>query len=229
MADMNEKQAAAEAAIAEVRDDMLVGLGTGSTAALAIAALGRRIAEGLRVSAVATSLATEAAARAAGIPLLPFEDVSRIDIAIDGADEIDPQFRAIKGGGGALLREKIVAESAARMICIVDSSKTVARLGAHPLPIEVLPFARSFVSEAVRRLGGEPRLRLAGGEPARSDQGNILIDCVFGPIVDPEELASALSDIPGMLGHGLFLREIDALLIGGPNGVERRERGRSLH
>jgi ribose 5-phosphate isomerase A len=230
MADRNEKQAAAEVAIAEVRDDMLVGLGTGSTAAFAIAALGRRIAEGLRVSAVATSLATEAAARAAGIPLLPFEDVAAVDIAIDGADEIDPQFRAIKGGGGALLREKIVAASAARMICIVDASKTVARLGAHPLPIEVLPFARAFVSDAVRRLGGEPKLRLsATGEPARSDQGNLLVDCAFGPIADPEGLAAALSDIPGMLGHGLFLREIDALLIGGPNGVERRERGRSLH
>lgn len=229
MAENDAKRAAAEAAIAEVRDDMLVGLGTGSTAAYAIAGLGRRIAGGLRMSAVATSLATETAARAAGIPLLPFEDVSQVDIAIDGADEIDPAFRAIKGGGGALLREKVVAASARRMICIVDASKTVRQLGAHPLPIEVLPFARSFVSEAVRGLGGEPRLRLGPtGEPARSDQGNLLIDCVFGPIADPEALAAALSDIPGMLGHGLFLREIDALVIGGPNGIERRERSTTV-
>ena len=230
MADMNEKQAAAEAAIAEVCDDMLVGLGTGSTAAYAIAGLGRRVADGLRISAVATSLATEAAAREAGIPLLPFDDIAAVDIAIDGADEIDPAFRAIKGGGGALLREKIVAASAARMICIVDATKTVAQLGAHPLPIEVLPFARAFVADAVSRLGGEPKLRLAAsGEPARSDQGNILMDCAFGPIDDPEALAAALSDIPGMLGHGLFLREIDALLIGGPAGVERRERVTNPH
>jgi len=219
------KAAAAEAAVAEVRNGMLVGLGTGSTAAFAIAALGRRVADGLSVTAAATSLATERAARAAGIEVIAFEDVGCVDLAIDGADEIDPECRAIKGAGGALLREKVVAASAARMICIVDDSKPVAQLGAHPLPIEVLPFAQSFVAHAIERLGGAPRLRRAAtGEPALSDQSNLLIDCAFGLISDPAALARALDSIPGLLGHGLFLDEIDTVLIGLGNGVERRER-----
>jgi ribose 5-phosphate isomerase A len=223
------KQSAAEAAVAEIGSGMLVGLGTGSTAAFAISALGRRIAEeGLRVCAVGTSLATEAAARAAGIPMLDFAEVSRVDLCIDGADEIDPEFRAIKGGGGAMLREKIVASSAARMICIVDEGKTVERLGqTRALPIEVLPFARGFVSEAIRALGGEPVLRRAKeGGSALSDQGNLLIDCGFGRLDDPAALARSLSNIPGLLGHGLFLDEIDALFVGGEAGVQRRERSR---
>ena len=219
------KQKAAEAAVAEIESGMLVGLGTGSTAAFAISALGRRIREGLRVTAVGTSLATEAAARMTGIAMLDFADVARTDLVIDGADEIDSAFRAIKGGGGAMLREKIVAASATRMICIVDSGKTVATLGTRPLPIEVLPFARSFVSDAVRALGGDPVLRVtADGAPVLSDQANLLIDCRFGPITDPVALAGELTAVPGMLGHGLFLSEIDALFIGGDEGIERLER-----
>ncbi len=225
MAENEAKRAAAEAAVAEVGSGMLVGLGTGSTTALAIAALGRRIAQGLHVTAVATSLSTEVAARAAGIPLIAFDDCAAVDLAIDGADQIDPQFRAIKGGGGALLREKIVASAATRMVCIVDPTKPVATLD-RALPIEVLPFARGFVSRAIRSLCGDPVIRQArkGDGPALSDQGNILIDCHFGPIADPEALATELDAIPGLLGHGLFLTEIDALIIGGPRGVEHRER-----
>ncbi len=219
------KREAAEAAVAEIASGMLVGLGTGSTAAFAIAALGRRVREGLQVTAVGTSLATEAAARAAGIAMLDFADVAHTDLVIDGADEIDPAFRAIKGGGGAMLREKIVATSAARMICIVDSGKTVATLGTRPLPIEVLPFARNFVSDAVRALGGEPIVRMMpDGTPVLSDQANLLIDCRFGPITDPAGLASALTAVPGMLGHGLFLTEIDALFVGRDEGTARLER-----
>jgi ribose 5-phosphate isomerase A len=215
----SNKRKAAEAAIAEVTDGMLVGLGTGSTAAFAISGLGRRIAEeGLRITAAGTSLATEAAARAAGIPFLAFDDIAAVDLCIDGADEIDPLFRAIKGGGGAMLREKVVASAAARMICIVDASKPVGTL-SRPLPIEVLPFARSYVANAIRCLGGDPVIR-----PAPSDQGNLLIDCAFGPIDDPEGLAHALDTIPGLLGHGLFLSEIDALYIGDETSVECRER-----
>lgn len=213
------KRKAAEAAIAEVTDGMLVGLGTGSTAAFAISGLGRRIAqEGLRITAAGTSLATERAARAAGIPFLAFDDCASVDLCIDGADEIDPAFRAIKGGGGAMLREKIVASAATRMVCIVDASKPVETL-SRPLPIEVLPFARAYVSGAIRCLGGDPVVR-----PAPSDQGNLLIDCAFGPIADPAGLAHTLDAIPGLLGHGLFLSEIDALYIGGETSVERRER-----
>ncbi|MDH7640806.1 ribose-5-phosphate isomerase RpiA [Sphingomonas oryzagri] len=213
------KKRAAEAAIAEVTDGMLVGLGTGSTAAFAISGLGRRIAdERLTITAAGTSLATETAARAAGIPFLAFDDLATVDLCIDGADEIDPRFRAIKGGGGAMLREKIVASAATRMICIVDASKPVETL-ARPLPIEVLPFARAYVMGAIRALDGEPVVR-----PAPSDQGNLLMDCDFGPIADPAGLARALDAVPGLLGHGLFLSEIDALYIGDETGVERRER-----
>ncbi len=215
----DSKQKAAEAAIAEVRDDMLVGLGTGTTAAFAISALGQRVRqEGLSVTACGTSLATEAAARAAGIRFLAFDDIATVDLCIDGADEIDPAFRAIKGGGGAMLREKIVASAAARMICIVDSSKPVTTL-SRPLPIEVLPFARAFVGSAIRALGGDPVPRTT-----MSDQHNLLIDCDFGAITDPDGLARTLDAIPGLLGHGLFLTEIDALYIGDEAGVERRER-----
>ena len=219
------KREAAEAAVAEIESGMLVGLGTGSTAAFAISALGKRIRDGLRVTTVGTSRATEAAARAAGIAMLDFADVAQTDLVIDGADEIDPAFRAIKGGGGAMLREKIVARSAARMICVVDATKPVATLGTRPVPIEVLPFARSFVSDAVRALGGEPVVRLAAtGAPALSDQSNLLIDCRFGPIMDPAGLARELTAVAGMLGHGLFLDEIDALFIGRGQGIERLER-----
>jgi len=219
------KREAAEAAVAEIESGMLVGLGTGSTAAFAISALGRRVREGLRVTAVGTSLATERAARAAGITMLDFADVAHTDLVIDGADEIDSAFRAIKGGGGAMLREKIVAASATRMICIVDSEKPVAMLGTRPLPIEVLPFAKNFVADAVRGLGGEPVLRVSqDGTPVLSDQANLLIDCRFGSISDPAKLALELTAVPGMLGHGLFLTEIDALFIGRDEGVERLER-----
>jgi ribose 5-phosphate isomerase A len=215
----SNKRKAAEAAITEVTDGMLVGLGTGSTAAFAISGLGRRIAEeGLTITAAGTSRATETAARAAGIPFLAFDDLAAVDLCIDGADEIDPLFRAIKGGGGAMLREKIVATAATRMVCIVDASKPVETL-ARPLPIEVLPFARAYVSGAIRSLGGDPVIR-----PAPSDQGNLLIDCAFGPITDPAGLALTLDAIPGLLGHGLFLSEIDALYIGDETSVERRER-----
>ncbi len=218
------KARVAEAAASEVADGMLVGLGTGSTAALAIAALGARVAAGLRITAVATSLETERQALKAGITVLPFEDIARVDLAIDGADEVDPEFRAIKGAGGALLREKIVAQAAERMICVVDTGKMVARLGARPVPVEVLPFARAFVMQAVQALGGEPLLRLSADRPAITDQGNILLDCHFGAIDDPEKLAAQLQAIPGLLAHGLFLSEIDVLLVGDEAGVTGRER-----
>jgi ribose 5-phosphate isomerase A len=223
------KQRAAVAAVAEIESGMLVGLGTGTTAAFAISELGRRIrAERLDVRAVGTSLATEANAHAAGIPMLDFADVARVDLCIDGADEIDPQFRAIKGGGGAMLREKIVASAARRMICIVDAGKRVDQLGTdHPLPIEVLPFARDFVSQAIRDLGGTPVLRRAkNGQAVLSDQDNLLIDCRFAALDDPAALAGKLSIIPGLLGHGLFLDEIDALIVGDDAGVQRVERSR---
>ena len=176
MADLDhEKKLAALAAVLEVRDGMRVGLGTGSSAKHAIEAIGARMKDGLRIEAVATSSRSEELARALGIRLLKLSDVSRVDLAIDGADEVDPALAVIKGGGGALFLEKIVAQMAERFIVIVDSTKLVARLGRFKLPIEVLPASAAWVGRAVARLGVEPQQRaLADGEPFRTDQGNLL-------------------------------------------------------
>jgi ribose 5-phosphate isomerase A len=213
------KRAAAEAAVAEVEGGMIVGLGTGTTAAFAIAALADRVAGGLRVTTVATSLATARMAEALGLEPVPFDGLAQLDLAIDGADEIDGGLRAIKGGGGAMLREKIVAAASRRMIAIVDGSKQVTRLGAHPLPVEVLPFAAGFVTRRISELGAEVSARMASGASYRTDQDNLVLDCRFGAIVQPEALAAALSAIPGVLGHGLFLDEIDVAYVGQADGT----------
>jgi ribose 5-phosphate isomerase A len=216
-----EKAAAAAAALAEVRDGMLVGLGSGSTAGHAVKALARRVTAGLRVDCVATSSATEALARALGLPVRPFDDVGRVDLTIDGADEIDPSLRAIKGGGGALTREKVVAAASDRVHIAVDSTKAVERLGRFPLPLEVLPFATAWVDRALRDLGGMPTRRRDGdGSPFRTDQGNYIVDVGFGLIDDPAALAAALSRLPGIVEHGLFLDEIDTVFIGRGGRVE---------
>jgi ribose 5-phosphate isomerase A len=204
---------------------MLVGLGTGSTAAFAIAALGRRCREGLAIRAVATSLRTEEAARAEGIVVLDFAGVSTIDLAIDGVDEIDPQFRAIKGAGGAMLREKIVAQAAARMIAVCDAGKPVARLSRGPLPVEVLPFAQAFVARRIEALGVAARLRITGADgPYRTDQGNLVFDCVLPATLAVEAFAARIERLPGVIGHGFFPDEIDAVYVGRGEAVERWER-----
>lgn len=224
----DRKRAAAQAAVDEVRADMLVGLGTGSTAAFAIAALGRRVREGLAVRAVATSARTARMAAQAGIPLVDLADITQVDLCIDGVDEIDPDLRAIKGAGGAMLSEKIVASAARRMVAIADDRKAVARLGARPVPVEVLPAARAFVAGQLAALGCMATLRPdeAGQAPARTDHGNIIFDCRFARLDDLAALAARLDGIPGLLGHGLFLSEIDALYLGTANGVVRTERPR---
>ena len=212
MSQHTDKKAAALAAADEVKTGMLVGLGTGSTAAFLIDELGRRFADGLEFSAVATSVASEKQAKSLGIPVLPFSEVAHIDLAIDGADEIDPALRAIKGAGGAMLREKCVAASATRMVVIADSSKKVAQLGATmPVPCETLPFAQASVGRALESLGATIALRMKNGTPYRTDQDNLIFDCHFGPISDPAALAVSLSSIPGMLGHGLFVTEVAGL------------------
>ncbi|WP_428333280.1 ribose-5-phosphate isomerase RpiA [Novosphingobium sp.] len=220
----DEKRAAALAAAGEILGGMVIGLGTGSTVAELIPVLAARVRDGLEVVAVATSVATEAAARAAGIRIASFEDLSRIDLTIDGVDEIEPSLRAIKGAGGALLREKIVATASVRMVAIADSSKFSAALGSRRVAVEVLPFAREFVMQALGAIGAVPELRMAGEQPARSDQGNLLVDCAFAQLHDPAGLARRLSDIPGVMGHGLFLGEIDALYLARKGRVERIER-----
>jgi len=216
----DDKKAAAVAAVAEVRDGMLVGLGTGSTAAFAIRALGERIAAGLAVRAVVTSDASGILARQVGIPVLDFADIARVDLTIDGADEIDARCFAIKGAGGAMLREKIVAASSARMIVIADGSKQVDRIGAAKLPVEVLPFARGYVERVLTDLGGAPVMR----DKYRTDQGNLVIDCHFAMLEDPRATAAMLAAIPGILGHGLFLDEVDAAYIATNGVVTRLER-----
>lgn len=220
-----QKRAAAEAAVAEVAEGMVVGLGTGSTAAFAIEALGRRVRDGLAVTAVATSERTAAAAAAAGIRVIDMGDVAVLDLAIDGVDEIDPWCRAIKGAGGAMLREKVIAAAARRMVAIADASKPVAQLGARPVPVEVLPLARAFVARAIGELGGAAVVRTdAAGAPIATDGGNPILDASFGPIEDAAALATALSAVPGILGHGLFVSEIDAVYVASDHGVEHRIR-----
>lgn len=220
----DDKRLAAEAAVAEVRDGMLVGLGTGSTAKHAIAAIGARVATGLRVRAVATSVASARQAEELGIELLDMADVAAIDLTIDGADEIDAGLVAIKGAGGAMLREKVVAAASARMIVIVNGSKRVDRLGTAPIPVEVVPFAREAAMAAVRTLGATPTLRLAEGRPYLTDQKNLVLDCGFGSLPDPRALAAALQAIPGLVAHGLFLDEIDAAYIASNGIVTKLER-----
>jgi len=216
----DDKKAAAVAAVAEVRDGMLVGLGTGSTAAFAIRALGERVAAGLAVRAVVTSDASGTLAREVGIEILDFADITAVDLTIDGADEIDARCFAIKGAGGAMLREKIVAASSARMIVIADGSKQVDRIGAAKLPVEVLPFARGYVERVLTDLGGAPVMR----DKYRTDQGNLVIDCNFATLEDPRATAALLAAIPGILGHGLFLDEVDAAYIATNGVVTRLER-----
>ncbi len=216
----DDKKAAADAAVAEVRDGMLVGLGTGSTAAFAIRRLGERVANGLSIRAVATSAASEALAREVGIEIVDFATVSHVDLTIDGADEVDSRLFAIKGAGGAMLREKIVAASSARMVVIADASKRVVRIGAAKLPVEVLPFAAAYVLRVLAEMNGAPVVRA----DYRTDQGNLVADCRFAPPDDIRTLASTLSAIPGVLGHGLFLDEVDAAYIADDGIVTRLER-----
>lgn len=218
---MNEtdKRLAALAAIEEVAPGMIVGLGTGSTAAFAIEALGERVRGGLAIRAVATSLATEHHARTVGIALIDLP--ARIDLTIDGADEIDDACGAIKGAGGAMLREKIVAAASKRMVVIADGSKHVARIGAAKIPVETLQFAHAFVAARLEKLGGAPVLR-AG---FITDQGNCILDCCFPRDADKDALAAQIDAIPGALGHGLFLTEVDAAYIAADGVVTRLERG----
>jgi ribose 5-phosphate isomerase A len=216
----DDKRAAAAAAIAEVRDGMCVGLGTGSTAAHAVRLLGERVAAGLSVRVVATSRATERLAAECGVAVEDFAAIARIDLAIDGADEIDGACRAIKGAGGAMLREKIVAAAAERMVVIADGSKRVPAIGGAAVPVEVLPFARASVIAAMEALGAQVRLR----EGYRTDNGNLVADCAFAVMADPGALARAIEVIPGALGHGLFLTEVDAAYIAQGGIVTRLER-----
>jgi ribose 5-phosphate isomerase A len=201
-----EKDLAAEASLHFVKDDQIVGLGSGSTAARAIRALGVRVRTGLKIRGIPTSLRSRDLAIELGIPLTTREEVQAIDVTIDGADEFDPHLNLLKGGGGALLREKIVASASKQMVVVADSSKQVSVLGAFPLPVEVIGFAQSLIAKEIAALGATATLRRdPQGNVYVTDEGHHILDCRFGSIPDPPALARRLSDMPGIVEHGLFL------------------------
>ena len=206
-----------------VVNGMIVGLGTGSTAAMAIRSLGKRVrSEGLRCTGVATSFDAENLAIENGITLNTLAGAGRIDMAFDGADEVSPRLDLIKGRGGAHTREKIVAAAADQFVVLVDQSKLVETLGTKvPVPVEVLPMAAPTVSEALESLGGQPALRKASQKdgPVVTDQGFWIIDSMFGKIESPGELAIAISTIPGVLDHGLFVGLATEVLVGKADGT----------
>ncbi|HRY06989.1 MAG TPA: ribose-5-phosphate isomerase RpiA [Hyphomicrobiaceae bacterium] len=220
------KRKAAERALMFVEPGMKLGLGTGSTAAAFVDLLGKRVAEGLDIIGVPTSEATRRQAEALGIRLTTLDIEPFLDLTIDGADELDASLRLIKGGGGALLREKIVATASDRMIVIADASKLVETLGRFPLPIEVIPFGLQATLGMIEMLSedcgctGELKLRTsATGEPFRTDSGNFIIDAHYGVIEEPEELDQALKLIPGVVENGLFIGLADAAVIASSEGV----------
>ncbi len=216
------KLAAAESAAAQVTDGMIVGLGSGSTAALAVNALGRRVSEGLRIVGIPTSESTTAQARSLGIPLTSLAAVAQIDMTIDGADEVEEgTLNLIKGLGGALLREKIVASASKRMVIVVDDRKLVSHLGSHvPVPVEVTPFGWQATARKLLDLGAKPVLRRnPDGEPFTSDGGHNILDCAFGAIASPESLAKELDHVVGLVEHGLFIGLTSEVHVAGAGGV----------
>ena len=210
------KQAAAERALELVKPGTIIGLGTGSTARYFIEALARKVRNGLKIQAVVTSVESRIQAETGGIPISERIDGS-LDLAVDGADEIDPAVNCVKGRGGALLREKIVAHASRRFVLIADESKLVGRLGRGPVPIEVLPFLWEATSRSIESLGGRPELRMAAGQPFKTDNGNLVLDTSFGAV--DAALGSALHAIPGVLEHGLFFGMARAAIVGSATGI----------
>jgi len=215
---INVKQLAAEKAVEFVKDGMKIGLGTGSTAYWAINKLGERVSEGLKITAVATSRASEEQARELGIPIVAFGDIDSLDLTIDGADELDSSLQLIKGGGGALLREKIVASNSTRMIVIADESKVVNTLGKFPLPVEMVPFAWEWTVAELAKLGCNPELRRSGEELYKTDNGNYIADCRFEVIESAPKLALTIQSIPGVVEHGLFIGIAEMAIVGKKDG-----------
>ncbi|MFL6438158.1 MAG: ribose-5-phosphate isomerase RpiA [Terriglobales bacterium] len=209
-----EKQAVAQTGVGFIEDGHIIGLGSGSTATYFIQILGERVRAGLRVRGVPTSLRAQQLAEKCGIPLTTLNDAKTIDIDVDGADEFDPQLRLIKGGGGALLREKIVASASRQFIVLADSSKQVPILGAFPLPVEVIPFAETLLAQRISDLGATVALRTGkDGTIYKTDEGHHILDCHFGRISDPDALARMLKNMPGVVEHGLFINMASVVLV----------------
>ncbi|MBQ8106845.1 MAG: ribose-5-phosphate isomerase RpiA [Afipia sp.] len=225
------KRQAAARAVEQVQDGMKLGLGTGSTAKHFVELLGERVKAGLKVVGVPTSEATRADAERCGVPLTTLEEVDHLDLTVDGADEIDPDLALIKGGGGALLREKIVAAASDRMIVIADESKWVPTLGRFPLPIEVIPFGLGATRRAIEAVFAENGVsgqmdvrKTKDGHAFVTDGGHWIIDAHLGRIPDPPRLAAALSSIPGVVEHGLFIGLARTAVLAGPQGIRVVER-----
>jgi ribose 5-phosphate isomerase A len=220
------KALAAERAIELVRPGMKLGLGTGSTAAKFVDLLGKKVQEGLEVICVPTSEETRLRAERLGIRLTTLDDLITLDLTVDGADEIDESLNLIKGGGGALLREKIVAMASERMVVVADHTKLVPVLGAFPLPVEIVRFGAKATVQMIREAAqdadcyGEVEMRRLNGEYFVTDNGNYLADCAFKEISEPESLSDVLEMLPGVVEHGLFIGIADQAIIAGPDGVD---------
>ncbi len=215
-----EKAAAARKSLEYVKDGMVVGLGSGSTATFAIQFLGELVEKGLKIRGVPTSRASAELARSLHIPLTTFHDVAYTDVTIDGADEVAGGLALIKGGGGALLHEKIVAASSRCLVIVADKHKLVEKLGRFPLPVEVIPFAAAPVEKQLVEIGAHPVLRtLKDGSPYVTDEGNHIFDCHYGVIEDPPAVAHAIKTMTGVVEHGLFLGLASVAIIAGPDGA----------
>src|SRR6202161_1473521 len=220
MANDQEKEAAARASLRFVKDGQVVGLGTGSTAAYFIQLLGEQVKSGLRIRGIPSSDRSREQAVGLGIPLTTLDECPQIGVTVDGADEVDPQLRLIKGGGGALLREKIVASATKQLVIVADASKRVPVLGKFPLPVEVIKFAQAVVVKKIEALGAEVELRRGtDGSPYLTDENNYILDCRFGQIPDADELARRLSDMPGVVEHGLFIGMARVVLVANGNQI----------
>jgi len=220
MANEREKEAAARASLRFVKDGQVVGLGTGSTAVHFIRLLGEQVKNGLRIRGIPTSDRSGQQAASLGIPLTTLDENPEIDVTVDGADEVDPRLRLIKGGGGALLREKVVASATRQYVIIADETKRVPVLGKFPLPVEVIKFAQTVVLKRISKLGAEVTLRRqADGKPYLTDENNYILDCHFGQITDADGLARQLSDMPGIVEHGLFIGMASVVLLAGGNEI----------
>jgi ribose 5-phosphate isomerase A len=216
---MNAKKLAADKAVEFVKDNMIVGLGTGSTAFFAIQKIGERIKEGLKIRAVASSLASAELAKMAGIPLAGMTEIKSIDVTIDGADEVDEHFNVTKGGGGALTREKILAFNSKLFIVIVDESKLSKKLGRFPVAVEIVPFAYNLAILHLEKLGCKAVARQKNDQFFKTDNGNWIVDCQFKKIDNPEELNMAINIIPGVIESGLFPNKlIHSVIVGYDEG-----------
>lgn len=216
---MEAKKIAADKAVSYIKDGMVVGLGTGSTAYWAIRKIAEKIKEGLNIKTVASSVESENLAKELGIPVLAFSEIEIIDITIDGADEVDKNLNLIKGGGGALLREKIIAYNTRQFLVIADESKKVEVLGRFPLPVEIAPFAFELTLLQIKKLGCEGTIRKKEGKTFITDNGNYIVDCRFHKILDPSKLNLQLDAIPGVLETGLFINSmVHSVIIGYEDG-----------